>query len=83
VTDNDTGTIVASGFAAGRKERDNTFTGVVLGDWSRTSTETAVTKNTGIYGFNHGAMSYAFKDDGTGFIGKDGRGRIYLDGEKS
>lgn len=83
VTDNDTGTIVASGFAAGRKERDNTFTGVVLGDWSRTSTETAITKNTGIYGFNHGAMSYAFKDDGTGFIGKDGRGRIYLDGEKS
>lgn len=82
-TDNDAGTITASGFAAGRKERDNTFTGVVIGDWSRSNADTAITKNTGIYGFNKGAMSYAFKDDGTGFIGKDGKGRIYLDGDKS
>ena len=82
-TDNDTNTIIASGFAAGRKERDNTFSGVVLGDWSKTDSDMAMTKNTGIYGFNHGAMSYAFKDDGTGFIGKDGKGRIYLDGDKS
>lgn len=83
-TDNDTGTIVASGFAAGRKEVDNTFSGVMLGDWSRTHQEHAViAKNTGIYGFNHGAMSYAFKDDGTGFIGKDGRGRIHFDGNNA
>lgn len=82
-TDKDAGTIVASGFAAGRKERDNTFTGTVIGDWSRSTADVSITKNTGIYGFNHGAMSYAFKDDGTGFIGKDGRGRIYLDGDKS
>lgn len=82
-TDNDAGTITASGFAAGRKERNNTFTGVVIGDWSRSKTDTAIAKNTGIYGFNSGAMSYAFKDDGTGFIGKDGKGRIYLDGDKS
>ncbi len=83
-TDNGAGTITASGFAAGRKERDdNTFTGVVIGDWSRSKADTAITKNTGVYGFNHGAMSYAFKDDGTGFIGKDGSGRIYFDGNKS
>ena len=83
LTDEDTGTIVANGLAAGKKERDNTFTGVVLGDWSRSIADTAITKQTGIYGFNQGAMSYAFKDDGTGFIGKDGKGRIYLDGDKS
>lgn len=84
ITDNDSGTIVASGFAAGRKESDNTFSGVMLGDWSRTQQEHAViAKNTGVYGFNHGAMSYAFKDDGTGFIGKDGRGRIHFDGNSS
>ena len=82
-TDDEEGTIVASGFAAGKKERDNTFTGVIIGDWSRSKMDTAVSKNTGVYGFNHGAMSYAFKDDGTGFIGKDGKGRIYLDGDKS
>ena len=81
--DENSGTITASGFAAGKKERDNTFTGVVLGDWSRTVAEASITKNTGIYGFNHGSMSYAFKDDGTGFIGKDGAGRIYFNGNSS
>ena len=83
LTDEDAGTITASGFSAGKKERDNTFTGIVLGDWSRSVADPAITKTTGIYGFNHGAMSYAFKDDGTGFIGKDGSGRIYFDGNKS
>ena len=83
LTDEGAGTITASGFSAGKKERDNTFTGVVLGDWSRSVADAEITKTTGIYGFNHGAMSYAFKDDGTGFIGKDGSGRIYFDGNKS
>ena len=84
LTDNNTGTITASGFAAGKKEReDNSFTGVMIGDWSRSVADTVITKNTGVYGFNHGAMAYAFKDDGTGFIGKDGSGRIYFDGGKA
>lgn len=82
-TDEETGSIVASAIAAGKKERDNTFTGVMMGDWSRTDTDIAITKQTGLFGFNHGSMAYAFKDDGTGFIGKDGRGRIIFDGNKS
>jgi hypothetical protein len=28
-------------------------------------------------------MSYALKDDGTAFFGKDGRGRICLDGNNA
>lgn len=83
LTDNDTGTIVASAIAAGKKENDNTFSGVILGDWSRSDTDSFITKQTGLYGFYHGSMSYAFKDDGTGFIGKDGRGRIYFNGTDS
>lgn len=83
VTDGDTGTILASAMSAGKKERDNTFTGVMLGDWSRTDTDSFITKQTGLYGFNHGAMAYAFKDDGTGFIGRDGRGRIWFNGNDS
>ena len=82
-TDEDTGTILANGMAAGKKELDNTFTGVVLGDWSRTDTDPFVTAQTGVYGFNHGAMSYALKDDGTAFFGKDGKGRLYLNGNKA
>lgn len=80
---NDHGTIVANGLAAGRKEADNSFTGVVIGDWSRTDIDATMSKNTGIYGFNKGAMSYALKDDGTAFFGKDGRGRIYFDGNSA
>lgn len=83
LTDNDTGVIVANGLSAGKKESDNTFTGVVMGDWSRTDTDAFITKQTGVYGFNHGAMSYALKDDGTAFFGKDGRGRIYFNGNKA
>ena len=83
ITEEKTGIITANGFSAGKKERDNTFTGVILGDWSRSDTDAMITKQTGIYGFNHGAMSYALKDDGTAFFGKDGKGRIYFNGNNA
>ena len=81
--DKEMGTILSTSIAAGKKETDNTFTGVMLGDWSSTSSDASLTKNTGVYGFHHGAMSYAFKDDGTGFIGKDAVGRIEFDGNEA
>lgn len=83
IAEEETGIITANGFSAGKKERDNTFTGVILGDWSRSDTDAMITKQTGIYGFNHGAMSYALKDDGTAFFGKDGKGRIYFNGNNA
>jgi hypothetical protein len=66
--------------AAGRKEDDNTFSGVIMGAWEQGTNGNEITDTTGLYGFHHGAMSYAFKDDGTAFIGKDGNGRIEFDG---
>lgn len=84
--DEEEGTIVARGLAAGKKENDNSFTGVVIGDWSTAgggNSSDAITNNTGVYGFEHGAMAYAFKDDGTAFIGKSGKGRILFDGNES
>lgn len=83
LTDDNTGIILAKGFSAGKKETDNTFTGVVIGDWSKTDSNIQLTKDTGVFGFNHGAMSYALKDDGTAFFGKDGKGRIYFDGNSA
>ena len=83
IIDKDKGIIQANGFSAGKKEDDNSFTGVVLGDWSRTDTNVNLTKQTGIFGLNHGAISYALKDDGTAFFGKDGQGRIYFDGNSA
>ena len=81
--DYDKGTIIAPAIAAGKKNNDNTFSGVMLGDWSVDDVEEEIAQQTGIYGFDHGAMSYAFKEDGTAFIGKSGFARICIDGNES
>lgn len=82
--DNDNGRILATAIAAGKKNSDNSFSGVMIGDWSNGTTESSdITSQTGVYGFNHGAMSYAFKEDGTAFIGKSGKGRLLFDGTHS
>ena len=84
---NDTeGTIIAPAIAAGKKNSDNTFSGVMLGDWEGIDknlggTSDEITRQTGIYGFHHGGVSYAFKEDGTAFIGKSGFGRIEFKGD--
>lgn len=54
------------------------FTGVALGDYCETNTDPSM-RLTGIYGFNKGTQVYAFKEDGTAFIGS-GNGRINFDG---
>lgn len=85
---NDTeGTIIAPAIAAGKKNSDNTFSGVMLGDWEGIDknlggTSDEITRQTGIYGFHHGGVSYAFKEDGTAFIGKSGAGRIHFSGDR-
>ena len=75
------GVILTPAIAAGKKNSDNTFSGVMLGDWQQTDTADDITQQIGVYGFHHGAMSYAFKEDGTGFIGKSGKGRINFNGD--
>lgn len=54
------------------------FTGVALGDYSGKDSDPSM-RLTGIYGFNKGTQVYAFKEDGTAFIGS-GNGRINFDG---
>ena len=75
--DEKNGTILSSMIAAGKKEDDNSFTGVILGDVSAD-----IGTHTGVYGFEHGEQCYAFKDDGKAFIGKSGSGQINFDGNK-
>ena len=57
------------------------FTGVALGDYWETNTDPSM-RLTGIYGFNKGTQVYAFKEDGTAFIGSN-EGRINFDGNKA
>lgn len=81
--DEENNTILAARIAAGKKEKDdNTFTGVMMGDWNDGSKneKNELVKYTGLAGYHHGAMSFAFVNNGTAFIGKQGRGRIQFDG---
>lgn len=57
------------------------FTGVALGDYGEINTDPSI-RLTGIYGFNKGTQVYAFKEDGTAFIGSN-EGRINFDGNKA
>ena len=76
--DEKNGTILSTMMGAGKKEDDNTFTGVLMGDIATGAGY--ADKQLGVYGFNHGQQSFGFKDDGTAFIGKAGKGRIVFDG---
>lgn len=78
IVDEEGGSILAPRMAAGMKHtEDGTFSGVVLGNWGSTNSDNSLTSgDTGLYGFDHGEQTYAFKQDGTAFIGKDGIGRI-------
>lgn len=74
----ETGSILSPMLVAGQKNlEDNTFSGVMIGDLSKENVATV----TGIYGFKKGENTYAFKEDGTAFIGGSGTGRIEFDGE--
>lgn len=78
------GTILSTMLGAGRKNKDdNTFSGVLIGDVKAGTGLNSVQKATGVYGIHKGQLSYGFRDDGTGFIGKAGQGQILLDGNKS
>ena len=78
--DNENGSIYSTMLVAGSKNSQGQFSGVMLGDMAKRSNEESLSKQTGIYGFQNGEMSYAFKEDGTAFIGKSGSGRIEFNG---
>lgn len=77
------GTILSTMLGAGRKNDDNSFSGVLIGDVKAGTGLNSVQEATGVYGIHEGQLSYGFRDDGTGFIGKAGKGQILLDGNKS
>lgn len=80
--DEDNAIIYSPRILAGKYENvdagQKIFTGVALGDYCDTNTDPSM-RLTGIYGFNKGTQVYAFKEDGTAFIGS-GNGRINFDG---
>lgn len=75
--------ILSPAIAAGKKNNDNSFSGVMIGDWANKDTDDTIAGQTGIYGFNKGVMSYALREDGTATIGREGNGCIKLDGNEA
>lgn len=76
------GTILSTMVGAGRKNVDNQFEGVLMGDIERGANfDTDNAFGLGLYGFHNGAQSFYFGVDGKAFLGKAGRGRINFDGE--
>lgn len=76
--DKDSDTILAAMVGAGYKDTENGFHGVLMGKVS-SGNNTEI----GLFGYNSGAQSFGFKEDGTAFIGKAGHGRILFDGNES
>lgn len=79
--DSDNNFIGVAQIAAGKKENNNTFTGVLMGSFGDGKADSSLSKNTGIYGYYQGKQVYALKDDGTATFGKSGNGQIEIKGD--
>lgn len=75
--DNENNQILSAMVGAGKKNNENKFSGVLMGE-VKTEGNTLY----GLYGYDKGIQSYGFKINGTAFIGKSGTGRILFDGNK-
>lgn len=79
--DSDNNFIGVVQIAAGKKENNNTFTGVLMGSFGDGKADSSLSKNTGVYGYYQGKQVYALKDDGTATFGKSGNGQIEIKGD--
>lgn len=77
--DNDENQILSSIIAAGSKNNQNQFTGIIMGDVG----EDITSAKTGLYGYHAGEQSFGFKVDGTAFLGKSSGAQIQFNGNES
>lgn len=92
VIDEENNRILSNLVGAGKKNDDNSFSGVLMGeiesnagiqvDGYSNPERYLASDHTGIglYGFHEGAQSFGFNINGTAFLGKSGGGRISFDG---
>lgn len=76
--DEKNGTILSAMIGAGVKNKDNSFSGVLMGQLSKAFQ----TDTIGLYGYDHGAQSFSFDVTGTATLGVSGQGQIKFDGNK-
>lgn len=75
--DEENGTILSAMMGAGKKDSQNRFHGVLMGDVSKADNRQS---NIGLFGYHEGQQSFGFNIDGTAFIGKNTKGQILMDG---
>lgn len=80
--DDKNGTILSTMLGAGRKDSQNKFSGVLIGDIATGTGKDDADSQTGVYGLHEGVISYALKEDGTATFGKAGHGQIHIDGNE-
>ena len=93
--DEENGKILSAMIGAGKKDANNRFNGVLMGDVSiagenegsiaegATSVEKELAQyytGTGLYGYNEGVKSFGLNINGKAFFGKPGNGQILIDG---
>lgn len=77
----DGGVILAPEIGTGKKETDNTFTGVLIGEVQEPN---RTTSDIGLLGYRHGARSFFVDaEDGSAIFGSKGKGQILLDPSQS
>ena len=79
VIDHDNNYILTAMIGAGIKNKDNTFSGVLMGDVENKAQDATI-PTIGLYGIHEGVQSFGVRIDGTAFLGKSGKGQIILDG---
>lgn len=85
--DEKNGTILSAMIGAGVKNIDNSFSGVLMGDISKTGDPVSGSLSSyyngiGLYGFDANSRSFGLNVNGKAFFGKTGRGQILIDGNK-
>ena len=79
--DEENGTILATMLGAGKKDDDNKFSGVLIGDIQGGTGLQDTTALTGVYGFQDGIITYGLQENGTAFFGAKTNGRIEINGQ--
>lgn len=77
--DDEGGTIMAPMIGAGKKNSDNQFSGVLMGDVKKANNDVALT---GLYGYQNGIQTFSLTEDGKAKFGVSGSGQIQIDGNQ-
>ena len=78
--DDEGGTIMAPMIGAGKKNADNQFSGVLMGDVKAKADNSVAL--TGLYGYQNGIQTFSLTEEGKAKFGASGSGQIQIDGSQ-